>query len=152
MTIDFYKSTDDVRTLHKTFTDKTTVTSVSVTGAISILYPTLILAYSASLLSYTHFYSDTFGRWYRIDSMTMTPSGQLHVVGSVDVLATYADQIAACTAQAIRSAAGTTDVPDQSYPIDPAAEYVTSVLFTSGDLDPPAVLPENPRKFILTLK
>lgn len=155
MTIYFYAYDGDPRTVGKSFDPDTllTVSSADVYGASSLLAPTLIMAYSADLSSKNYMVISDWGRTYRITGMTLDSGGRLIVSGAVDVLTTYADAIRACRAQAVRSAsAGYTMVPDSAYPLDAVREYVTSTQLSASDLDPPGVLPPNPRRFVLTLK
>ena len=153
VTVDFYKCTDDTRVLRKTFTDKKSVDGAKITGAMSMLSPILLLAYDSTLLDYQYAYIDTFSRWYYIGDRVINTAGQLVLSLQLDGLSSFADTLTDCPAQAIRcTSAGFTNVNDAAYPVDPARSFVTSTLFSSGDLDPPAVLPDNPRRYILTLK
>lgn len=153
MTIDLYKCTDDTRVLQKTFTDLTEIENVSILGSASVLEPILLLQYSAAYLAYQYCYIPDFGRTYYIRDRVVNTAGQLLLYLQIDALSSYSEELLGCSAQAIRSESkGSTHVPDAQYPVDPSREYVTSKLFSSGDLDPPAVLPDNPRRYILTLK
>ena len=151
MTIDFYKCTDDIRTAVKTFTDKKTITGASILGAVSVLQPVFILEYDGTLLGYQYMYVADLGHWYYISNRVLNNAGQIIISGQADMLSTY-PQILDCTGQAVRTGGNATMVPDAAYPVDPSRENVTSLLFDSGDLDPPAVLPEYPYRFILTMK
>lgn len=153
MTVDFYKCTDDTRTLNKNFTDKKTVTGAQIIGAMSMLSPVILLAYDSTLLPYQYAYIDTFARLYYVGDKVINTAGQIVLSLQLDALSSFSAAIASCPAQAIRStSAGFTNVQDTSFPVDPSRSFVTSTLFDSGDLDPPAVLPDNPRRYILTLK
>ena len=119
----------------------------------SMLSPILLLAYDSTLLDYQYAYIDTFARWYYIGDRVINTAGQLVLSLQLDALSSFSDTLTDCPAQAIRcTSAGFTNVNDAAYPVDPARSFVTSLLFSSGDLDPPAVLPDNPRRYILTLK
>lgn len=152
MQIDFYKCSDDIRVLHKTMTDKKSVTGCEITGTVSMLQPTFVLQYDSTLLPYNYMYIDTFGIWYHVNDIIINPAGQMLVTGTADPLFTYANEISDCVGVAVRSGSGFTNVPDTAYPIDPVQEFCTSYLFDSSDLDPPAILPEYSRKFLLALK
>lgn len=151
MTIVFYAYDGDPRTVSKNFDPDTamTVTNVDVYENCNILYPTLIMGYSADLAAKNYFYAADWQRWYGIRNMTLDSAGRCIVSGAVDVLKTYDTQIRGCIGRATRFNAASY-VPDPSAPIIPGREYVTSTQFASSDLD--GAYAAGTQHFLLALK
>lgn len=153
MDIDFYVTKDDPRKIEKTVTEKKTVTGVFTYDNFSILTPSFLLSYDSDILSKNVFYSGVLNRWYAITNISLIPGGKMVVSGKVDVLLSFNDEILKCKGNAVRSSSsGFTMVPDTAYPILPGKEYVSSFFLSDSDLDPPAILPPNEYRFVLTLK
>lgn len=151
MTIVFYAYDGDPRTVSKIFDPDTalTVSSADVYGTCDLLYPTLIMGYSAELAGKNYFYVSDWSRYYGIRSMTLDSAGRCIVSGAVDVLKTYDADIRSCIGRATRCR-DASFVPDPSAPIIPGREYVVSKQFASSDLD--GAYAAGTQHFLLALK
>lgn len=155
MNVEFYKTTDDPKKLDKTMsnigTGESTLTApVNNTEAtISLLRPSFVLASKTLYFTATHVkVPDMGGRWYFIDNITLLTGGKMQIDCSIDVLKTYAAQIAAAPCCITRNEnIGINWVPDDKLP------YNTEITFTQptqGQFSTPFTRsPDNP--WILTV-
>lgn len=143
MQISFYKTSDDPKTLLKTFekigTGEATL-SVPVNNTnntISLLHPTFIVASNSLYFTATHIYvSDMGNRYYYIGDPVLLTGGKIEIPCSVDALATYAAQIMQRPCTVIRYShkggkiATPTYIPDSKYPLDTTRYNVTAQNFS----------------------
>lgn len=129
MTVTLYKCSDDPRTLSKNLTDEKSKTECTIYGDCSILAPTILLRYDATIIHHNYMYIADWGRYYFIDNITVSNGKQMVISGSVDVLQTYKESIKTCKGNCIRNEGigRPTDVPDHEFPIKPASNFVTSL-------------------------
>lgn len=155
MNVEFYKTTDDPKKLDKTMSSigsgATTLTApVNNTAAtVSLLRPSFVLASNTLYFTATHVkVPDMGGRWYFIDNITLLTGGKMQIDCSIDVLKTYAAQIATAPCCITRNEnIGINWVPDDKLP------YNTEITFTQptqGQFSTPFTRsPDNP--WILTV-
>lgn len=120
MTLQFKKTSDDVRKLSKSFTALGDPVPAIPTQNCSVINPIWLLAYSASYESATHVTCSAFnGRTYFINDIVMSTGGKCFVHATVDVLTTYATEIKACSGTVLRSESvgAPTMIPDGKLPI-----------------------------------
>ena len=110
MTITFYKSPDDPRTVNKTMNaigggEQTLSATVNNTDdTISLLNPGFIVASNTNYFSATHVYVSSMGnRYYYINNIDLLTGGKMLISCSIDVLKTYADKIKLSTGTVLRS-------------------------------------------------
>ena len=126
VTIDFKSYTGDPRKLVKTFTDKGTI-SAEVWGACSRAQPVFLATYTSAIAESNYMYVTEWGKVYKIINVELEPGERCRVTGVLDAIATYATQIKACPATAIRSeTAGINYTVDTSLPLMQGAEYATT--------------------------
>ena len=65
----------------------------NIRGVISLLRPRLIINYYSTMVECNYMRVPEWGRYYFIDTINMIPGQRMEVVGSVDVLMSYAEQI-----------------------------------------------------------
>ena len=134
--VNFYKTGDDPRKLVKTMTATTSAGDARITGQMSIQAPVLSLGYNAAVAGSTHAYIAEWGRWYKIESVTVNNAERMILSLLVDPLQTWGEQLKGCPATCVRSeSVGINMVPDTQAPVMPGAEYVTTIQFDSSDLD-----------------
>lgn len=134
--VNFYKTGDDPRKLIKTMTATTSAGDARITGQMSIQAPVLSLGYNAAIAGSTHAYVAEWGRWYKIESVTVNNAERMILSLLVDPLQTWGEQLKGCPATCVRSeSVGMNMVPDTQAPVMPGAEYVTTIQFDSSDLD-----------------
>ena len=110
MTITFYQSSDDPRTVNKTMNgigggEQTLSATVNNTeDTISLLSPSFIVASNSNYFSATHIYVASMGnRYYYINNITLMTGGKMLISCSIDVLKTYATSIISCKGTILRS-------------------------------------------------
>lgn len=155
MTILFYKTLDDPKKLNKAMlpigSGETTLSAdVNNTAeTISLLSPSFILAYNSLYFTATHIKVPDMGnRFYYIDNIVLLTGGKVQIDCSIDVLKTYADQIAAAPCCITRNEnIGINWVPDDKLPYN---TEITTTQPTQGQFDTPFTRsPDNP--WILTV-
>lgn len=111
MTITIGSTSDDRRTLHKSFSG--TDINVQLKQPCDILNPVFILDYNAGLLSSNYLHCPDFNRYYFINNINLLPGHRMELTCSVDVLMSYASQIDAINCVVTRQQySGLTLVPD----------------------------------------
>ena len=110
MIIQFYQSPDDPKKVNKTMNpigsgEATLQATVNNTDdTVSLLSPGFILASNTSYYSATHVKAASMGnRYYFINNITLLTGGKMMIHCSIDVLATYADNIKLCKGTIVRS-------------------------------------------------
>lgn len=120
LSITLYNTTDDSRVVNKTLT---TIKSISAkpVDPTTILTPRVIIDYDSTVIAANYAYISDFGRYYYITDISIATGNRMTISMTVDVLKTYAAEIAECEVVVSRSeAAGSpTAIPDTSLPIDP---------------------------------
>lgn len=93
ITAKFYKITDDPRVINKTLgtaTDK----SITIKGVDSVLNPTLVLKYDATLATYNYVYLPApYDRYYFLSPPVLAPGKRMTFGCSVDPLMSHKDDI-----------------------------------------------------------
>lgn len=119
MTLQFKKTSDDVRKLSKSFTSIGDPVTANATQNCSIINPVWLLAYSANYQEATHVICSEFNRTYFINDIVMSTGGKCFIYATVDVLTTYASKIKECTGTILRSESigAPTMIPDGKLPI-----------------------------------
>lgn len=125
----FYNCTDDPRKIGKNLVEIKSA-GCKVYDTCSIVSPTLMLRYDSGLIDADYMYIPDWHRYYKIFNITADNGRIMYVSATVDVLETYKDEILACDATCIRNEGigSPTYVPDPSFPLMPASDYVTSVI------------------------
>lgn len=117
-------------------TATTSAGDARITGQMSIQAPVLSLGYNAAIAGSTHAHIAEWGRWYKIESVTVNNAERMILSLLVDPLQTWGEQLKGCPATCVRSeSVGMNMVPDTQAPVMPGAEYVTTIQFDSSDLD-----------------
>lgn len=123
MTITIGSTSDDRRTLHKSFSG--TDINVQLKQPCDILNPVFILDYNAGLVASNYLHCPDFNRYYFINNINLMPGHRMELTCSVDVLMSYVTQIESINCVVARQQhSGLTLVPDtgimvQNYnPID----------------------------------
>lgn len=119
--------TGDPRVLDKTFTTKATVNNAEIWGECDRAHPVFIISGIADNIITSSNYVQAWTRRYRIDRIDLLPGQRYRIYCTLDPLATWATQIKACPATAIRSeTAGINYTVDTSLPLMQGAEYATT--------------------------
>lgn len=134
MQITIGSTSDDRRKLNKSFSG--TQVTVQLKSPCDILAPVFILSYNALYLTANYVYAPELGRYYFIDNVSIAPGAKIEISCSVDVLMSYASQIAAITTTVSRQEyANLTTIPDSNVVIknyDIINIYASSVGFDTG--------------------
>lgn len=138
MTLQFKKTSDDVRKLDKSFTALGDPVTANATQTCSIINPVWLLAYSANYEAATHVTCSEFGRTYFINDIVMSTGGKCFVYATVDVLTTYASKIKACSGTVLRSESigAPTLIADGKLPIQTNKLLVDCDNFPNTPFDP----------------
>lgn len=114
ISVDFYKCSDDYRTMNKTMTAVGSSTTLQPLDPISDLEVKMLINYQAELLNANYFNAD--GKYYKITGRSRVPAQAQEIIGMVDVLKTYNDSIRTCNAICVRSDQQyNSDYPDSDY-------------------------------------
>ena len=118
--LNLYNTTDDTRVINKTLTAVKDITATPVEN-VSLLSPSFIVEYDATILTANYCYIADLNRYYYIREITLLRGNRLQFSCSVDVLKTYATDILKCDAVITRSESigKPSNVPDKSLPINP---------------------------------
>lgn len=129
MIVVFGNCTDDPRKLDKTINTVFTA-QCNVYGSCSIIKPVLTLRYDPLIKNCNYCYIQEWGRYYTIGEPTVDNGKQMYINATVDALYSFAEDIKNCSATCIRNEGigAPTYVPDSSFPIMPAGEYLTSTI------------------------
>lgn len=92
MTVKFYTTDSDNRSLHKNLTGIFQTDFVFYDDS-SIINPVLRLAYNSAINQCNYFYIPAINRYYFIDNIRFNRGGEMYVSGHIDVLTTYANEI-----------------------------------------------------------
>lgn len=113
MQITIGTTTDDKRTLNKSYSGS--IYTVQLKQPCDILNPVFILEYTSSLVTANYVYCAEFGRYYFITDINVMPGKRAELSCAVDVLMSYAAQIAAIRCVVSRQeSSGLTLIPDSS--------------------------------------
>lgn len=131
MTLQFKKTSDDVRKLDKSFTALGDPVTANATQNCSVINPVWLLAYSANYIGATHVTCSEFDRTYFINDIVMSTGGKCFVYATVDVLTTYASQIKACSGTVLRSESieKPTLIADGKLPVHTNYRYIDAINF-----------------------
>lgn len=99
--MDFGKSTDDKRTVNKTFTSSITA-SASIYGDVSILAPRFLVDYNSTIINCNYCYVAAYYRYYYITNVTLSAGDRMIVSCSVDPLKSFASEINNLNATIVR--------------------------------------------------
>lgn len=102
MTIEFYKVSDDPRTIEKTLGSKLYEVGVNLLGDCSVHNPSFVLHYSDNLIAANYFKVVEWNEYYFMGEPVLSPGGRCVVTGREDVLMTNKDKILALNAFCIR--------------------------------------------------
>lgn len=92
VTANFYTTDSDNRALHKNLTSVFQADFVYYEDS-SIINPVLRLAYNSAIKQCDYFYIGELNRYYFIDNIRFNSGGEMYVIGHIDVLTTYANEI-----------------------------------------------------------
>lgn len=128
----FYNVTDDPRSLNKTLSGGTTVTSIRPTENCDLLNPKFELDYKANLTTCNYVVVGApFNRSYFITDLSIDIGKKIYITCAVDVLETYKDDIESLTVNVIRQENLTEPyLPDSEYKIKAGFQNYTQ-LFSS---------------------
>lgn len=104
MTVNLGITTDDKRTLNKSFAVNYTANNVHVKDNCSVLNPVITFQLSNIGYNFNYMYIPEFGRYYFIDDIRILTGNRVEVTGSVDVLMSYRESIRALTVNVSRQA------------------------------------------------
>lgn len=149
MTVTILSTSNDPRKVHKIFTTLRAAVSCSPTQNCSILSPRIIIDNNFVPSSATHIYISDWNRYYYIRDISLDTAKRCIISADVDVLTTYASQLAGCSCIVSRSQSvgSPTPVPDNKFPVDPNREDILSIVFNK---DPFNVDPMNGNCWQLT--
>lgn len=140
VTINFYNSSEDKRTVYKNPTIGQTAIA-ELYDTTSVLNPRFRLAYNAAYTHYNYMYVAEFDRYYFITDITTDSGGAIIISGKVDVLNTYKTEIGALQAIVVRhsrknqqGSARSTWIEDTRLPIQ-SGRAVKAILFENSDLN-----------------
>ena len=113
MQITIGTTTDDKRMLNKTYIGN--IYTVQLKQPCDILNPVFILEYDSNLMTANYVYCPDFSRYYFITDITLLPGKRAELSCAVDVLMSYASQIAAIRCVVSRQEnSNLTLIPDSS--------------------------------------
>lgn len=92
MNIILMVNNSDIRKVSKNLTEIKTV-NAEIYETCDIMLPRLILAYDSGLINCNYFYIPSWGKYYFIDTIDVSPAGKMILTGHTDVLMTYRDYI-----------------------------------------------------------
>lgn len=141
MEVKLYINTEDSRRIKKSPSFIETV-SCSVTGAISITSPSLILDTSRTDFNYIRI--ESLGRYYYVNDIQILTGNRVLVSCAVDVLMSAQSVILSSPCMVIRSGKGMTDITDTKLPI-PKTNFIESHFLTDTDF------PENNYMYAVTV-
>lgn len=144
MTLTLYSTSDDNRVVNKTLTLLGTAT-IRPTEALDLMSPNFIIDMDNTYLGANYCYCDTLGRYYYITNISLETGRRMVLHCSIDVLKTYATDLASVKATVIRSASvgAPTAIPDKKLPIDPHRYELKSIKFAKSftpDINKPCYL------------
>lgn len=131
MTLQFKKTSDDMRKLNKSFVDIGNPISAVPTQNSSIIGPVWLVAYNSSFAEATHVFCSDFGRTYYITDIILTTGGKCYIHATVDVLTTYANKIKLCSGTVLRSESigEPTLIPDGKMPVHTNKRIIDAINF-----------------------
>lgn len=138
-TITFYTVKDDTAVINKTLGTATVKSGIKVKGDCSVLNPTFILKYDASLASANYCYIDApYNRYYYLSPPVLSPGGRMTFTGSVDPLMSWKTEIDAMEVIISRKQREHYSNSDVDYIADTKAQAVVqpSVLTVQADKTP----------------
>lgn len=137
MIANFYRCSDDPRTVNKNIGEIIVSRNCAVTGQCDIVTPLLILDYNKEILTCNYFNIPDWERFYFMSPPNVDKAGRMYITGNVDVVYTYRDALKSCSGTAIRNEGigMPTDVIDPSLPIVQGSEYVTNNRFETSGID-----------------
>lgn len=89
MTVKFYNTSSDHRTVRKYLTDELVLTNVQITDATSLESPTILVDITADKLNRNYCYIQEFGRYYYLAETTVINGNHMEIVCKVDVLMSF---------------------------------------------------------------
>ena len=102
LNLDFYKITDDPRTLEKTLGSVVHSVGANLLDNCSVHDPRLVLRYSADLVNANYFKIREWNTFYFMGDPVVSPGGRCVITGREDVLMTNKDKILALNAYCSR--------------------------------------------------
>lgn len=139
-TVTFYKVTDDPIVINKTLGAAIdTKTNVKIKGDCSILSPTLVMKYDASIAAANYCYIDApYNRYYYLAPPVLSPGGRMVFASSVDPLMSWATDIGKLDVIVSRKQREQYQNSDVDYIADTKAQAVVqpSVLTVKADKTP----------------
>lgn len=113
MQITIGTTADDKRVLNKTYVGS--IYTVQLKQPCDILNPVFVVEYTSSLITANYIYCSDFSRYYFITDITLLSGKRAEISCAVDVLMSYASQIAAIRCVISRQEnSGLTLIPDSS--------------------------------------
>lgn len=146
MHITFYRIYDNPKKLVKNLdTVIGQAKSLTPTQSVSVLKPTIICNYNASLLSANYCYIDTFDRYY-FCTLELDTANRLNVYCEIDPLMSWQAQIKNCYVTVTRAENPKSEsryIPDKQLPIQPNVYHLHSQEFSSQPLHQESSLAPN---------
>lgn len=128
VSIDLYQNTSDNRSLYKSLTGLKNV-DATIKAECELTDPIFILQFDNDVFNANYCYCENFGRYYFVNRRRMLTGGRIALECHVDVLNTYASNIAATVTDIVRQEqAGVSDIPDSLLPLSPAKQHHTMFL------------------------
>lgn len=129
-TINLYTISADPREINKTLgtaiNGNTPIQLYLRDDSTDILTPEVSFPYSATYAAANYAYIPSWGRYYFVEGMRVTPAGRLYLQLRIDVLKTYAAGILAAPVNVIRSqSAGINEVHDDKLPLAPDKSQIS---------------------------
>lgn len=120
LTVQLLSTSDDPKTVTKTYTTIDTVTAVP-TDSCSLLAPKLLIDNTAIIKDANYMYISEWGRYYFIGDPVFMTGKKIMIPGSVDVLMSWDSSIRNCEGCVLRSESigRPTMIPDSKLPINP---------------------------------
>lgn len=137
MIVKLYKCSDDINIFNKTYTNEIAVDCISY-DVQSVITPHIKLIYNNNLLSYN--YVVMLNRYYKIVDFTLNNDNSITLHLSIDVLATYKNQLLNCNCVVIRTGDKPTDISDDKLPIHPYLKIFESQVIQNNLSAPTYIL------------
>lgn len=130
VTIDLYQNTSDNRALYKNLNGLKQVSAI-LKEQCELSDPVFILKFDNDVFNANYCYCSNFGRYYFVNKREMLTGGRIALHCHVDVLSTYAANIATTTTDIIRQEnAGINEIVDNLLPL--ATEKQNHTMLLSG--------------------
>lgn len=147
MTINFYKVTDDPRTLEKTLGSAYTV-SANLLDNCSVHDPRLVLKYDSRIVTANYFEIAEWNTYYFMNDPIVSPGGRCVISGHEDVLMTNKDKILKLNAYCSRC-----ESKFEKYAIDSKVPSLVTTIVTNLQFDQHIFNADGTkRQFLLTVK